>query len=213
MQLNPAAFNSFIAGIGQRVQWRRSHACPCVNRVSGAAKPGCPVCAARGRFWDEAKDAVIGIASQNTQKRWAQMGRYEAGDAVVVVPENTPVYEAGQFDRVRMLNSTDRFSLPLLRGAPDERLPPAVEEVTRVFWLSQGGVLPLIEGNIPERISEVGGITWGDGAPPDGTTYTIEGTKFSEYYVFDQMPSDRNEHSGARLPRKIVLRSFDLFGR
>jgi len=27
------------------------------------------------------------------------------------------------------------------------------------------------------------------------------------------MPSDRNQHGGMRLPRRVVARRFDLFGR
>lgn len=211
MQLNPSAFNAHLASIGQQVTWRQSHNCPCINLNSGAAKPGCPVCGGRGRFWDAAKNGVIGIANQGTQKRWAQMGRYEAGDAVVAVPSDSPVYDAGQFDRIAMLNSTDRFSLSLVRGAQDERLFVQVQSVDRVFWLTNGG-LPLVDGGIP-AVAANGVLTWASGAPPAGVTYTIEGSKFSEYFVFDSMPSDRNEHSGAALPRKIVLRNFDLYGR
>jgi hypothetical protein len=211
MQLNPNAFNAHLANIGQQVSWRQSHNCPCINPHSGAAKPGCPVCGGRGRFWDPAVAGVIGIANQQVQKRWAQMGRYEAGDAVVTVPENSAVYDAGQFDRVLMLNSTDRFSVSLMHGASNERLYYSLQSVDRVFWLTNGG-LPLVEGGIP-TVADNGVLTWSSGEPPAGMTYTIEGSKFSEYFVFDSMPSDRNEHSGARLPRKIVLRNFDLYGR
>lgn len=211
MRLNPAAFNAHLANMGQQVTWRKSHQCPCISPTSGASRPGCPVCGGRGRFWDAPVAGVIGVASQGTLKKWAAMGRYEAGDAVVAVPENSPAYDAGQYDRIAMLNSTDRFSMPLIRGAPTERLFFQVQSIDRVFWLTNGGA-PLIDGGIPE-VDAHGALSWGANAPPEGTTYTIEGSKFSEYFVFDSMPSDRNEHSGARLPRRIVLRNFDLFGR
>lgn len=210
MQLNPKAFNAHLAAIGQQVTWRRSHACPCVNPNSGASTPGCPICGGRGRFWDPEVASVIGIASQGVQKRWAQMGRYEAGDAVVAIPENSPAYDAGQFDRVAMLNSTDRFSVPLTRGADDERLFFRIANIDRVFWLTNGGA-PIVDGGIP-TVDAQGVLTWVTGAPPAGIQYTVEGSKNSEYFVFDTMPSDRNEHSGARLPRKAVLRNFDLMG-
>lgn len=211
MRLQPDAFNKFLAGIGQKISWRKSHACPCVDKNSGAAKSSCPVCGGKGRFWDAAVGGVIGIASQKVQARWAQSGRYEAGDAVVVIPENVACYDAGKFDRFTMLNSTDRFSLPLTRGAPSERILFQVEKVDRVFSLTNGG-LPLVEWGIP-TVAANGTLSWSSGAPTTGVQYAIEGTKFSEYYVFDNLPSDRNQHSGARLPRNAVLRNFDLYSR
>ena len=43
--------------------------------------------------------------------------------------------------------------------------------------------------------------------------YSLTGKKFDEYFIFGQYPSDRNQHSGMRLPRKLVARKWDLFGR
>lgn len=137
------------------------------------------------------------------------MGLYVAGDAVLSVPENSPLYGIGQFDRVVMLNSTDPFSTIKVRGK-DDQLTVTVETIARVFWLDQNSVV--VEGPLP-AVSADGVLSWVINGPPAGTQYTVEGTAFSEYFCFGPFSSDRNEHHGARLPKKSVLRKFDLFGR
>ena len=57
-----------------------------------------------------------------------------------------------------------------------------------------------------------GQLSWSVGASV-GSQYSISGTRYSEYFVWDELPGDRKHHYGARLPRKLVLRRFDLFGR
>lgn len=213
MRLNPAAFNAWLANIGQQFLWRKSFRCPCVNPHSGAPKPGCPVCFGKGSIWNPAVPAVAGMAGQKIQQRWQQMGQWQDGDAVVTIPENSPMYEAGKYDRMLMLNSTDYFSFVLTRGDAQERVHEPVEKVTRLFWLNQQGNA-IVEGTVFPTVNADGTLTWPvSGGPPLGTQYTITGTRFSEYFVWDQYPSDRNEHSGARLPKRVVLRRFDLFGR
>jgi hypothetical protein len=151
------------------------------------------------------------MAAQQIQLRWAQFGQWQDGDAVVTIPENSPLYNAGQFDRVVMLNATSYFSLPLTRGDPQEKIHEPVEKITRVFWLANGA---LVEGAAFPTVNADGSLTWpGIGAPPIGSQYTIGGTKFGEYFVWGPYPSNRNEHLGARLPKRVVLRRFDLFAR
>src|SRR3546814_5916487 len=99
------------------------------------------------------------------------MGLWESGDAIAVIPENSPMYEIGQFDRVVMLNSTDTFSRVLTRGAVTERLLVSVEAFTRVFWLATDGAI--IEGGLPV-VSDDGELSWPNGGePPAGTQYSI----------------------------------------
>lgn len=209
MRLNPAAFNSWLANIGQEYTWRKSFACPCISPHSGAAKPGCPQCNGRGRIWDAPVQGVAGIAGSKTQRAWEQFGSYENGDIVVTIPENTPLYDMSQYDRVTALNDVEPFSLPLIRGQNDRLLGP-VKEVNRVFWLDDTGAI--VEGGIP-AVSSTGALTWSSGAPPAGKTYSIQGVRFSEFFCWGQFPSDRNMHQGLRLPRRVVLRKYDLFSR
>ncbi|MEX3764469.1 hypothetical protein [Paraburkholderia phenoliruptrix] len=210
MRLNPAAFNAHLNSIGQNFKWRKAFHCPCVNPHSGAAAPSCPQCGGKGRIWNAPLDAVAGIAGQKVQLAWAQMGLWQDGDCVVSVPENSPMYEMGQFDRVTLLNSTVYFSSVLVRSGQNERIMGAVEKVTRVFWLDQGK--NIVEGGIP-TVGADGTLTWSSGAPPAGVQYSVTGTKFTEYFCWGPYPSNRMEHQGARLPKRVILRSFDLYGR
>lgn len=209
MRLNPAAFNNWLSNIGQRYLWRKSYACPCVSPHSGASKPNCLQCGGRGRIWDAAVAGVAGMAGSKVQRQWAQFGAYENGDIVVTIGSDTPLYVMGQFDRMVSVDSTDPFSIVLMRGQNDRLLGP-ISKVSRVFWLD--GSQAIVEGGIPS-VSSTGALTWSSGAPPAGTNYTICGERNTEFFCFMDLASDRNEHQGAPLPRRVVLRRFDLFGR
>lgn len=212
MRLNPAAFNRHLDHIGQSFRWRKAFACPCVDQNSGAADYNCPRCHGQGVIWNAAVDAKAGVASQSVQTRWAQSGRWEDGDLVLSVQGSSPMWAMGIFDRVTSMNASDPFSMALVRGAPTERLRFIMDSVQRVFWYhpTTGAI---VEGKAPVQADD-GSLAWPDGgAPPDGMQYSLSGTKRLEYYVYDQLPRNRNEHHGARLPKAVVLRRFDLFGR
>lgn len=195
--------------MGQKFTWQKAFRCPCVNEYSGAADPSCPNCGGKSWFWNKPVDAIAGVASQQTQLRWAQFGLWQDGDIVVSIPESSPMYDMGQFDRALLLNSTDTFSLPLMHGGPNERVNEPVEKVTRVFWLNPAG--GIVDGAIPLLVDGV--PTWDTGGPPVGTRYTITGTRYNEFFCWGNFPSNRMEHQGARLPKRVVLRKFDLFGK
>ncbi len=213
MRFNPAAFDSWLGNVGQQFLWRASYACPCVNPTSGAAKPNCPQCHGKGRIWAANPTAcVAGMASQKTQREWANFGVWQSGDAVVTIPQASPMYAMGQFDRAIMVNATEVFSLVLTRGGQIEKVFLPVDTVTRLFWLDANS--NIVDGSLP-TVNADGTLTWAAGAtqPPVGTQYTIQGTAFQEYFCFGEFPGNRNEHQGMRLPKRVVLRKFDLFGR
>jgi hypothetical protein len=210
VKLDAGSFNAFLATIGHMFSWRRAYACPCINPHSNAAKPGCPLCAGKGRQWVAAVDGLAGIAGQKIQLAWAQFGNAELGDVVLTIPSDSPLYDIGAFDRVVMKNSSTPFSLVFTRGSNDVlRYPLAV--VDRVFWLNDAGTV-VIEGGIP-TVSSAGALTWATGEPPTGRQYTITGRFHPEYFVFSDYPQDRAHHQGEPLPRRVVLRKFDLLGK
>lgn len=214
MKFNPARFDSFLTGIGQEVKWRRSYACACVSLDSGAPDPKHSLCQGKGRVWDAPIKTVTGIASQNVQLEWQNSGLYESGDMVLSIPQSSPLWDAGQYDRILLLNSTDVFSQPFTRGAPNERLLFTPARFTRCFWLHPQNQNQIVEGGLPV-VDGSGHLSWpgGVGEPPPGTKYSLTGEKFDEYFVFLSLPSDRNEHSGMRLPKRVTARKWDLFGR
>lgn len=212
MRFNKQWFNRHLANIGQQMIWRKAYACSCVNPDSGAPDPKCGLCGKKGRIWVDGTETVCALAGQKTHAEWANTSMWEAGDVVVTIPENSPMWDAGQFDKVIMLNATDRFSLPLRRGGHGDNLSMyEVKSIERVFWKHpQTGAL--VEGGIPE-LQPDGQLVWTDREPPPGTSYSITGWQFSAYFVWGDFPSNRNSHSGMRLPKRVVLRRWDLLGR
>lgn len=214
MRLNPHAFNAFLSGnVAQDVLWRSNTACPCVNPSSGQPNRRCPRCGGKGRLWASPVPAKVGVQRQAINEKRTQQLNWEVGDAMLTVDESSPMYVAGQFDRLTMLNSTDRFSKVLTRGDPTERLYMKVVAFERVYWYSgEGGAGDLVEGGLP-TIDDDGVLTWAAGGPPAGKQYSITGERYSEYFIYLDMPGDRNQHGGARLPKRMVAKRFDVFGR
>lgn len=214
MRFNTNSFNKFIGSIGQRVAWRRAYACPCVNPTSGAPDSKHALCSGKGRLWRAPVESVCGISSQKIKPELIAAGHFDKGDVLMTVPADSPMWGMmARFDRVQLLNATEVFSQPFTRGAPSERIIFPVESLDRCFWLHPT-TREEVEGVVP-ALDEDGRPTWpgGVGEPPPATTYSLSGRKFTEYYILDEMPSNRNEHSGMPLPKKVTLRRFDLFGR
>lgn len=214
MRFSSARFDRHIANMGQDALWKRSWACSCVSPTSGAPDPKCRLCTGRGWFWDAPVKTVVGVPRQDTYIKQAVLGPWEDGDMMLTIPQNSPIWDlCGRFDRVVMLNSTDVFSQPLVRGAVTEKLNFTVVKLHRVFWRNPT-THALVEGGIPV-IGVDGRPTWpgGAGEPPPGMAYSITGEKNAEYFILDHLPSDRNEHRGMRLPKRVKMRKFDLFGR
>jgi hypothetical protein len=169
------------------------------------------VCFSKGRFWPVSVPAKAGVASQKTQQNWAQFGMYESGDTVLSVPNTSPIYGAGQFDRLVALDATEQFSVNLIRGTKDRLLQP-VQTITRVFWLNPA-LTQTIDGRLPVVAAD-GTLSWpAGGGPPANTAYSVSGTQFQEFCVFMDYPSNRNEHDGAPLPKRIVARRFSIMNR
>jgi hypothetical protein len=211
MKLQPGAFNAFLNGIGQQFLWRRAYACPCINPNSGASKPSCPLCGGKGRQWDTGLTGTAGVPNASPRRVFAQFGQYEPGDAMLTIGSDSPLYAMGQFDRIVSKNSAQSFSESLTGGQNDKLYWSSILQIERVFWLDPTGTT-VIPGGIP-TVNADGSLTWSTGAPPAGTVYSITGEKYDEWFCYGDLPSNRNEHSGAALPRKAHLRRFDLFGR
>jgi hypothetical protein len=241
MVMSVARFNTMLRDVGQDVSWRRSSLCPCRDRASGAAVPGCPVCGGRGVTWQAPTAAWAGMTGVKAAREWAAFGLWESGDVVMTVPSDSPFYEAGEFDRCVLLESTEPFQEILVRGENDV-IPSPVRSIDRVFWLDPTGAAE-IDGSIPAQAADLSlfwfglYLTWPDGvgqvqvtfptgagelpiawpndgaAPPVGTQYCVRGRRHPEYFLFKDFPQDRAHYGGLTLPRRTVMRKFDLFGR
>jgi hypothetical protein len=222
MKLSPARFNALLLHLGQDVQWRRAYACPCRDPDSGAARQGCPHCLGKGKSWTASVPAYVGLTGMQRQRQWAQMGLWEAGDVVVTLPSDSPIYAIGETDRVAFTDSSDAFSINLTHGQNDAIMPWAVTQVDRLYWLDPDTGLE-VEGALPtvDPITHVSTWTVPDPLlpppallePPADMQYSLTGRKLPEFFVWGDLVQTRHHHSGFNLPRHVVLRRFDLFGK
>lgn len=212
MRFSRTRFNKHLANIGQQVTWCPAFVCACIDANSGSPDPRCKLCLKRGWIYGDVKQTVCGVARQETQAQWAASGLWEEGDVVVTVPENSPMWDGGQYDRVVLLNATEKFSLPLVRGSHNDNLKLyAVTSIDRVFWRHPQTQMP-VDGGVP-AVGADGELTWADREPPMGVQYSITGHRNVEYYIFGNFPANRNMHSGMRLPKRVVLRRWDMSSR
>ncbi len=210
MRLTPAHFNRFLAHIGQDLAWRPSSACPCVQPYSGSPDPGCLHCDGKGRIWDDPIACSAGIVSRDILRQAAPMAMLDAGDVMLVIPSDSPAYGIGEYDRVAMTDRTEPFSLNLIAGSNALRFQPV--SIDRITWLDDEA--EIVNGTLPTGWAN-GVLTWPALAattPPAGMTVAITGRRHPEYFCWLTLALDRPHHAGAALPRRVVLRRFDLYG-
>lgn len=207
MYLSSSRFNPFLSKMGQRVAWRPSRACPCRNPYTGGAAQNCPVCGGLGRIWDSATECRAAPSGMKVQRAWADFGLWQNGDLVVTLASDQDIYAMGEGDRVVLLDSSAPFSIAL---APGARLRMVVHDLAKCSYLSNGVET---DAALPD-VADDGTLTWpGGGGPPDGVQFALTGRRRPEYFAFQDFPQDRAHHGGADLPRRVVLRWWDLYGR
>jgi len=144
------------------------------------------------------------------QRQWEAFGQFAAGDVVITIGSDTPLYAAGEMDRIVMSNSTEAFNDVLTGG---EVLDFSVSSVSNVFWLDPAGSA-VIQGAIP-AVQADGSLVWATDAtaPAAGQQFTMIGRKIPEYFLYRDFAQDRSHQGGAALPRRVALRRFALFGK
>lgn len=207
MNFNPAEFNDFLDGIGQDVLWRRAQACPCVNPSSGQPKAACKHCMGKARMWSGEEPARTGVSGGTVQKQWLNFGAYAEGDIVISVPSNSPLYAIGPFDRVLFLNRTEPFTMNIVKGV-NERIRFPIVELSKVLYIDSAD--NVVDAPLPLVMSD-GSLDWDQVEVPDGVTFSITGRRRAEYFCQPSVAWDRPHHAGAKLPRKVVLRRFDIY--
>ncbi len=223
MKLSPADFNAHLRHMGQSVQWRRAVACPCRDRFSGAARPDCAHCAGKGWQWSALQPGHVGVSGMQRQRQWAQLGRYETGDVVVTLPSDSPIYGIGETDRVLFTDNSNAFSTSLVRGRDDRAWPWPIQHIERLFWL-ETGLQQIVDAQLPALPDDDAVFldmyptpeAWLAAClptPPLNQTYSLTGRYFPEYFVWGDLVQTRHHHDGFDLPRHVVLRRVDLFGR
>jgi hypothetical protein len=206
MRLEPGRLNGLLNDFGQDFVWRRGYACPCVNPQSGQPKRDCQSCDGRGRYWVAGVPGVAAAIGMDAAKKMAPFGLWDQGDFVMSLPSDSPLYEMGQLDRVAALNRTEPFSQNFVYGVNDALKFVPVSIDMAAWFDAQGN---RVEGSV--SYDPVQGLVWGASAPPAKTTYALTGRRMVEYFCFLDLTRDRPHHYGRKLPRKILMRRFDLW--
>lgn len=211
MNLNPDAFNRFGARIGQSILWRKALECPCKDPDSGQPRADCRACRA-GIIWQPAKNTTLALSGQKIQQAWVQTsGLAEKGDVVCSLLGNTPVYAMGEKDRVVFSDSSEPFSQPFQNAGEPLQLGFPVACIEVCFWLDPDNTR-VIEGAIPQVLAD-GTLKFSGKQPPAATAFTIKGRRRPEFFCFFEFPQDRAHFHGLTLPRRVVLRNFNLYSR
>jgi hypothetical protein len=210
---DPGAFNRLLdssrPGLGQNVLWEPGYLCPCRSSTSGAAEQGCPVCKGRGVVWQAPVAAWTGLAGMKIVREWAAFGEWEGGDVVITVPSASPLYGLGEGDRITFVDSTEVFNVVLMGGV--DMMTFQAASFSLCNWRDPT-TKAIVVGGLPTQASD-GRLTWTTGAPPAGVQYALKGTRHQRYFVFRDLVQDRHHSAGLALPKRVVLRLFDLFGR
>lgn len=142
-------------------------------------------------------------------RAWAEFGLFEEGDLVATVPSDSPLYAMGETDKVAFTDSSEPFSSIIMSGV--DLLPFKAIIIDRVVWKDPVTHL-LVNGGIPIQASD-GTLSWVSDQPPVGVQISVSGRKIPTYFMFRDIVQDRHHSAGLPLPRRCVLRRFDLLGR
>lgn len=135
------------------------------------------------------------------------MAPIDAGDVMLVIPSDEPIYAIAEFDRVVMTDRTEHYSVTKTRGRLEKlRFDPLT--VDHAEWLDDDAIV----NQLPTSFDRNGAV-WASGGPPQGAAYALTGTRRPEFYCYLNLPLDRPHQGGDPLPRRVVLRRFDLLAQ
>ena len=207
---NVDSLNTMLSNLGQMAHWQQAQLCPCRSATSGGPNVKDPVCAGTGYLWSNPISCKIALEGMNTGREFAMTTGWEKGDIMATLPSNSPAYQAGEYDRLTLIQSSIRINHLLTRGGNDYLRYRSPIDIVEVFAIV-GGQKRVLTPNVD--FSLIGhAISWNTNVIPVGTQYSILYTAHPEYFVFKELVMDR-PHGGRALPRKVHLRLMELFGR
>ena len=207
--INQFEFNALLFEVAQEFWWRKATQCPCIDEYSGQPEPDCKYCSGKGYIWGDPMCAHAGVISQAQARKITPIGLMEVGDIMVSIPSDSAMYEIGSYDRAQMRNRTEPFTMTVIAGANDVlRFTPT--RIDSVHWIDAASK-EFKTGTIPEING--GRLVWSGTVPPTGQRYTLTGRRYPEYYCYQEQPLDRPHQFGEPLPRRVVLKRFDVLGR
>ncbi|MDO8357313.1 MAG: hypothetical protein Q7U76_13060 [Nitrospirota bacterium] len=199
-----------LFSLGQTALWQQAQLCPCRNASTGGANVKDPVCGGTGYLWAAPIACSIAVEGMTTHREYAMTTECEKGDLVATLPSNSPAYQAGEYDRLTLTQSSIRLNHILVRGTNDKLRYRSPIAIAQVFGLVNGVktlLLPTADYTLSGQT-----IVWNSPRLPVGSQYSVLYTANPEYFVYKELVMDR-PHGGRSLPRKVHLRLMELFGR
>lgn len=149
VEFNVKAFYSMIEKNGLLTNWEQSFMCPCVNPLTLAPNPDCPVCHGTGRGYLPAREGVQIVIQENAKgKRLNEYGQYDTGTARGSVQIG---YRVSTWDRITVPDFTVRqqylFNVTEQRVKQGHYIPYDVKEILYIAYMgADGGLKQAIEG-------------------------------------------------------------------
>lgn len=153
------------------------------------------------------------VQGVTTQREFSTSGEYDALDIQLTVDRHledgttlNPAWDAGEHDRVVLLDTWRRHTQHLQRGVQDACVYRRVRDV-RLTTVVNGALVTYEAGT--DYTLDDGVVTWLAGRGPKVRAfYALEAQVSPEYYVFQVLPQTRHM-DGQQMPRRYVLRGFE----
>lgn len=226
--LPPDSFSNIINQLAIRVNWLKSHLCPC-SADQGNADPNCTVCLGRSVFWDPATGPynvlitffVAGKSSPIGEVTDSTWGIIFEGQPMLTIPNTTiPVYsQAGLYDVFVEVDNIMRFN-GLLRVNQNSTLLHGQLGVTQSLTVATTGAVTVfdlaanvVRGSVPYTVN--GANVTLNTVFPEGTGYTVEYQASPLWVIEGRIGGLQHARPFAQLtlPKRFRLNALDLFLR
>lgn len=179
----PPLLNGSIRTSGTRLQWMKSHVCPCTmaTDIGGSPNPQCKTCHGRGRYWEPPGDIFIGLrtfmhtseaADEPGVLQDPRIGQALHAEPTITIPSDVePVWsDCSELDAFLEIDTLIRFETAFVTGG-NTVLPYQqnleVQNVT-AYDNAANQILPLSTNRWRVNAGDVSLI----GFPP-GTAFTV----------------------------------------
>ena len=235
-------FEAMIANSGTRLNWLKSHSCPCLmnTNLPGAADPACKTCQGRGVYWDQPLGPFFGLITfmhmapspdEAGMMTDTEFGTIQHGEPTVTVPfgagprasaaqeaiQNQIWQTASTYDALVEIDALERFNHVLVVGQNQ------VVPYQHALSIGASGAVTTYD-SVNHVATAVTGYTVSGAAvllPPSyasGTPYTVEFYAAPVWVIFRKaggVPHVRPFGSPTPVnePRRFRIQALDLWLR
>lgn len=185
-QLMPAPLlNASIRMSGTRLQWMKSHVCPCTlaGEIGGSPRPDCNTCHGRGRWWEPPARIFIGLrtfmhtseaADEPGTVMDSRAGVVAHAEPTITIPSdvNPEWSDASDYDGYVEVDTHMRFETAMQVGDPSGNIIPYQQNL-QILSLTAYDQATLKVVPVPNTDYSVNDGQVILNGYPDGTAFTI----------------------------------------